>query len=118
MTIESGSIRVADNLLGPINRWNFHLAHIDRSPGGGITPFSPFLSSFFISSEVEGDEQQEIRAENPHARKRSEFFSGTFAIARQLREVGRTEICIRSKVDEPCHSQSAMFQNVDGAFAC
>lgn len=60
MTIERGSVRVADNLLGPVNRWNFHLAHIDRSPSGGITSFSSFPSSFFVRGEVEGDEQEEV----------------------------------------------------------
>ena len=85
---------MADNLLSSINRWNFHLAHIDRGPSGGITSFSSFLSGPFIRGEVEGDEQEEIRTENPHAGKRCELFSGTFAIAGHPREISRTEICI------------------------
>ena len=60
MAVERSSVRVADDLLGPVDRWNFHLAHIDRSPGGRTTSFSSLSSSFFVGGEVEGDEQEEI----------------------------------------------------------
>ena len=62
MTIERRSVRVAgDNALGLIDRWHFQFAHIDRSPGGCITSFPPFPPSLFVRSEVEGDEQEQIR---------------------------------------------------------
>lgn len=88
MAVESRPVGVADDALGLVNRWDFHLAHIDRSPGCRITSFSPLLASLFIGCKVKGDEEKEIRAQDPHAGESSELLSRALAIAWQVGEVG------------------------------
>jgi hypothetical protein len=67
---------------------------------GGFTA-SRALSILLVGREVEGNEEQEIRADYSHACERSKFFSGAFARIRHPWEVGRGEVGIGSEINEP-----------------
>ena len=102
---------MTDSVLGPVHRWNLHFAHVDGSARGRIAPFPPLLPGPLVCSEVERDEQKEIGAQDAHAGESGKFLPGALAIARQMREVGRTEICIRSEIHESCHSVSPVLMD-------
>ncbi len=55
-----------------------------------------------VRGQVERDEQEEVRAEDSHARESSELLTGALARIGQPREVGRGEVGPRSEVDKAC----------------
>lgn len=60
------------------------------------------LAVFLVGCEVEGDEEEEVGADDAHAGERCEFFSGALSGVRHPLEVGRGEVCVRCEVDESC----------------
>ena len=52
------------------------------------------LSIFLVGREVEGDEEEEVRAEYTHAGESREFLAGAFARVWHPWEVGRCEISV------------------------
>lgn len=71
-----------------VNRWNLKFAHVDRSPRCGVTSFAAFLPWFPVRSKIEGDEEDEVGAEDATASDRSELLTGTPASVGQPLKVG------------------------------
>lgn len=99
-TIGQRTIGLALGTFCRVHRWNLHLAHINRRPCRSPTSLPATLAGLFVRGKVKRDEEQEVGAEDAHARKGGELFTCAFSIARHLREVSRGEVCVRSKVDE------------------
>lgn len=68
--------------------------------GSGGFSASWSLAVLLVGCEVEGDEEEEVGADDAHACKGGEFLSGAFACIRHPREVCRGEVGVRRKVDE------------------
>lgn len=83
-----------------VHQWNLHPAHINCRPRRSPTSLPATLTGLFVRGKVKWDKEQEVGAEDAHARKGGKLFTGAFSIARHLREVSRGEVCVRSKVDE------------------
>lgn len=59
------------------------------------------LSIFLVGCDVEGDEQEEVRADDTDAREGGKLLTGAFAVIRHPWEVGRGEVGVRCEIDEP-----------------
>ena len=74
--------------------WDFGILE-----GAGGFATSGALAILLVGSEVEGDEQDEVRADNSNTRESSEFLSGAVTRIRHPWEVGRGEVGVRCEVD-------------------
>lgn len=92
--------------------WQRGLAHTTY----GLASTSS-LAVLPISSEIERDEQDEVRAENSNAGDRGEFLAGALAHVRPVGEVDRGEVGVRRKVDESWFRVSwrASWENMGGS---
>jgi hypothetical protein len=59
------------------------------------------LSVFLIGRNVEGDEEEEVRADDTDTREGGELLAGAFAMVRHPWKVGRGEVGVRCEIDEP-----------------
>lgn len=55
-----------------------------------------------VGGNIEGDEQDEVRAEDANTSEGSEFLSGAFTVVGHVGEVARSEVGVRGEVDESC----------------
>lgn len=58
------------------------------------------LSILLVSGNVEGDEEQEVGADNAHTSESCKFLPGTFASVWHPIKISRGEIGVRCKIDE------------------
>lgn len=100
MTIGQRSVGMIHDALGRIDRWNLHLAHVDRSPGCRPTSLPSPLAGLFVCRKVEGDEEKEVGAQDAHACKGGKLLAGAPAVAGEVGKVCRGEVCVGSEVDE------------------
>jgi hypothetical protein len=71
------------------------------------------LAVLLVGGEVEGDEEDEVRADGDDAGERSELLSGALAHGGQRGEVGRAEVGVGRKVDEAYRVSSVQFVRVE-----
>lgn len=105
LTRRSGSLTVGvgstvGTLLG--NRRDLHVLHVDQGLFARVAAGSTALSGLLVGGEVEGDEEEQVGAENGHASKGSEFLSGALSGVGGPWEVGRGEVGVGSEVDKAC----------------
>lgn len=79
---------------------NLEILHSDERLTLGVAARTTGLDGLLVGSGVEGDEEQEVRAENSHAGERSEFLTSTLTGIGEPVEVGRGEVGVRGEVDE------------------
>lgn len=58
------------------------------------------LAALLVSSKVEGDEENQVGAENSHARESGEFLTSASTGVGHPLEVGRGEVGVRGEVNE------------------
>lgn len=82
------------------NIGQLRILHRTQRPCGFAA--SGAFAIFLVGCEVEGDEEEEVRAENANTGEGSEFLSGAFTRVRHPREVSRGEVRVRCEVNESC----------------
>ena len=100
-------LKAVDRVLDSLYIRHLRLRHMDRSPRSRLTesptllPPTPSLRIIlFVSSEIEANEEQQVRAQYSHARERRKFLPGTLPKRREAREVGGREVGVRGEIDE------------------
>ena len=91
---------MAVGTVGSANRRDFKIFQVDSGLFSSVPPGPARLDRLRICREVEGDEEEKVRAENRHASECSKFLAGTFAVVWHIRKIGGSEVGIRRKVDE------------------
>lgn len=92
-------------LIG-LDRWDLETRHVDCSSCSSIAPLATGWNSLvtllvlFIGSDVEGDEEKEVGAEDAAARNSGELLSGTLSPVWHPWPVGSCEVIVRCEVDE------------------
>lgn len=73
---------------------------LSRGEGAGSLATSWALAILLVGRKVEGDEKEQVRAENAHARERSELLTSALSSIWHPWEVGGCEVGVGSEVDE------------------
>lgn len=63
------------------------------------------LAVLLVGGEVEGDEENQVRAEDANASKGSKLLTSALASIGHVGEVGRGEVGVRGEVDEACFAK-------------
>lgn len=79
------------------NCGNCLVLHLDQSAG---SPAAALRDRLLVCSEVETDEQEEVRGDDDHSGDGSELLTSALAHVWHLGEVGAGEVGPRGKVDE------------------
>lgn len=74
--------------------------HGDKSFLSGVSPRSSGNSLLSVGCEVEGDEEEQVRAENTHASEGGKFLSGASTIVWSPWEIAVSEVGVGCEVDE------------------
>ena len=82
------------------NRGYLQIPHVDSSLLRSVPPGPALLTGLLVRCEVEGDEEEEVRAENAHTSERGKFLASAFTAVWQVGKVGGCEISVRGEVDE------------------
>jgi len=80
--------------------WKRKILHRYKRLLSSVPPRSSRDGLLPVGGEVEGDEEQEIRAQDAHASKRGKLFTGTSTIVWRRWEVSVAEISVGRKIDE------------------
>lgn len=80
--------------------WKRQVFHGNESFLSGISPRSSGNGLLSVGCEVEGDEEEQVRAENSHASEGGKLFSGASTIVWSPWEIAVSEIGVGGKVDE------------------
>ena len=74
--------------------------HSNERFSSSVAPWSSSLALLSIGCEVEGDEENEVGAENAHASECSEFLACADSVVRHPLEIDACEVSVGSEVDE------------------
>lgn len=91
---------MCDGIHGLVDSRHFKILQINRSLLGRVAPLPAFLDTLPIRCQVEGNEQEQVRAEDGHSGKGGEFFSGALALVWQVGEVFGGEVGVRGEIHE------------------
>ena len=91
---------MAIGMVRSANRRELEILHVDNGLLRSVPPGPAFLIGLLVCCEVEGDEEEEVGAEDRHASKRRKFLAGAFAVVWHVRKIGGSEVGIGCKVDE------------------
>lgn len=83
-----------------INRRHLGSSHGDNGLGGCIASLSPLRSRLLVRCEIEGDEQQQVRAEDGASGNGGKLFTGALSYVGHVRKVSRCEIGVGGEVHE------------------
>jgi hypothetical protein len=75
-------------------------AHSDQSFSAGVSSWPSLDGLFAVGGEIEGDEEDQVRAEDDKSGNRGEFFAGASADVGQPGEVRAGEVGVGCKVHE------------------
>lgn len=87
-------------MVSSANRRDFKILHVDSGLLRSVPPGPALLTGSLVCCKVEGDEEEEVRAEDGHASKGSKFLAGASAVVWHVGEVGGSEVGIGCKVHE------------------
>lgn len=85
-------------MLASANRRDFEILHVDGRLLRSVSPGPAPVSGLLVCGEVEGDEEEEVGAEDGHASECSELLAGAFAVVWHVGKVGRGEVGVGCKV--------------------
>lgn len=87
-------------ILGTSRGGNFEVLHVDQRFLASVAAGTAGLSGLVVGGNVEGDEEDQVGADDADTSQGSEFLTGTLAHVREPREVGGGEVGVRGEVDE------------------
>ena len=85
-------------MLGSANRRDFEILHVDGRLLRSVSPGPALVTGLLVCCEVEGDEKEEVGAEDGHASECGKFLAGAFAIVWHVGKVGGSEVGVGCKV--------------------
>lgn len=86
--------------LGTGRGRNFKVPHVDQRFLASVAAGTSSLGGLIVGGNVEGDEQDQVGADDADTSQGSEFLTGTLAHVGKPREVGRGEVGVRGEVNE------------------
>lgn len=98
----SSSVGLVVALGVSVRRRDLELGHVDNSLLSSVAAGTAGLGSLLVGSDVEGDEKEEVRADDSHAGEGGELLAGALAHVGNPGEVSRGEVGVGSEVDEAC----------------
>lgn len=79
---------------------NLEVLHVDQRFLASVAAGTSGLGGLVVGGNVEGDEQNQVGADDADTSHGSEFLTGTLAHVGEPREVGGGEVGVRGEVDE------------------
>lgn len=94
---EQSCLATAESSSSLAHSRNLLILHLDKSAS---CPGPTLLLGLVVGGDVEGDEEQEVRAEDGHASKGGKLLTGAGAHVGHPGEVAAREVGVRGKVNE------------------
>lgn len=79
---------------------DFHIPHLDQSLFAGVAARTSSLGGLLVGGKVEGDEEEEVRAQDAHTGKSGKLFTSAATGIGSPWEVSVREIGVGSEVNE------------------
>jgi hypothetical protein len=86
--------------VGAGGRGNLKVLHVDEGLPAGVAARAADLGSLVVGSDVEGDEQQQVRGDDANTSEGSELLTGALAHVGSPGEVDGGEVAVGGEVDE------------------
>lgn len=96
-----GSIRLVLAVgIGLAHRGHLVVLHVDERLLASVAARAASLGGLLVGGNVEGDEEEEVGADDGHSREGGEFFSRALAHVGSPREIGGREVGVGREVDK------------------
>lgn len=97
VTASEVSLTTAESSSSLTNSGDLLVLHLNQSAGGTV---ATLLCGLLVGSGVEGEEEDEVRAENGHTSKGGKLLTGADTHVGHVGEVSEGEVGVRGEVDE------------------
>jgi hypothetical protein len=101
--------RLGAAVLGTDGRGDLEVLHVDQRLLAGVAAGTSGLGGLVVGGNVEGDEQDQVGADDADTSQGSEFLTGTLAHVGEPGEVGGGEVGVRGEVDEAFKNKSVFY---------